>query len=311
MASTAAALLSATSVIQQVQAMDSVHLRTHSINQPYIDQDLQNRWFDFGGDSIVNTNKHIRLTQDEPSQSGWLWSRLPLSAPNYQIEFEFSVGGKGTGLYGDGFAVWLTKERGEVGPVFGNRDKFEGLGIFFDTYANSRQSHSFPYVMAMLGDGKTSYDNDHDGLGNRIGSCESDFRGRNIPTKGRLTYDSVERTVNLKLQVKEWDQWDDCFTLYDIKLPSAYLGFTAHTGEVHDSHDIISVSSTYTIKTDAEKNEKRNNYNNNNYNNNTPPPSKKSGFSWLFKLITASGIFAGIVVIAYKTSKKKNDMKQF
>ena len=48
--------------------------------------------------------------------------------------------GKGDGLFGDGFAVWLTKERVEMGPVFGNRDNFEGLGIFFDTYANSRQA---------------------------------------------------------------------------------------------------------------------------------------------------------------------------
>ncbi|KAG0076056.1 hypothetical protein BGZ90_009164, partial [Linnemannia elongata] len=59
-------------------------LRTHSIYMPYIDNDLQNRWFDFGGDTIVNTNRHIRLTQDVPSQSGWLWSRLPLMAANFQ-----------------------------------------------------------------------------------------------------------------------------------------------------------------------------------------------------------------------------------
>jgi mannose-binding lectin 2 len=52
------------------------------------------------------------------------------------------VEGKGDGLYGDGFAVWLTKERAIMGPVFGNKDEFEGLGIFFDTYANSRQSVS-------------------------------------------------------------------------------------------------------------------------------------------------------------------------
>jgi hypothetical protein len=35
-------------------------------------------------------------------------------------------------------AVWFTTERAKVGPVFGFIDKFEGLGIFFDTYANAR-----------------------------------------------------------------------------------------------------------------------------------------------------------------------------
>lgn len=50
------------------------------------------RWWDFGADAIVNTNKHIRLTQDRQSEMGWLWSRLPLTASSWQIEVEFKVG---------------------------------------------------------------------------------------------------------------------------------------------------------------------------------------------------------------------------
>ena len=50
-------------------------------------------------------------------------------------------------------------------------DKFEGLGVFLDTYANSRHPYAFPRVTAMLGDGKTSYDQDHDGEANSIGAC--------------------------------------------------------------------------------------------------------------------------------------------
>jgi mannose-binding lectin 2 len=63
-------------------------------------------------------------------------------AANFQVDFQFEVDGKGDGIVGDGFAVWFTKERAEMGPVFGNRDRFEGLGIFFDTYANGRHSVS-------------------------------------------------------------------------------------------------------------------------------------------------------------------------
>jgi len=70
------------------------------------------------------------------------FSLQPITSANFQVEFEFKVEGKGDGLYGDGFAVWLTKERESIGPVFGNKDYFEGVGIFFDTYANSRQSVS-------------------------------------------------------------------------------------------------------------------------------------------------------------------------
>lgn len=34
--------------------------------------------------------------------------------------------------------MWLTKQRMSEGPVFGSVDKFEGLGVFFDTYDNER-----------------------------------------------------------------------------------------------------------------------------------------------------------------------------
>ncbi|KAG0057440.1 hypothetical protein BGZ83_010008 [Gryganskiella cystojenkinii] len=300
---TAVAFLSISVVVMAQDDDDGMTpLRTHSMYMPYIDQDLQNRWFDFGGDAMINTNKHVRLTSDRPSQTGYLWSRLPITSANFQIEFEFQVDGKGDGLYGDGFAVWLTKERTEMGPVFGNIDRFEGVGIFFDTYANSRQSHTFPFVMAMLGDGKTSYDNANDGLANRAGMCESDFRAKNIPTKGRISYYRENGLLTLHLQTKAWDQWDECFRINDVKLPQIpYLGFTAVTGEVHDNHDIISITTNTLTKVDRTVRR----------NNSTPPPQKKSGVMWYLKFLAACGVFVALVM-AFKLSKgSSNDMKRF
>ena len=66
----------------------------------------------------------------------------------------FKIHGQGT-LYGDGMALWVTKGRATPGPVFGSTDRFEGLGLFFDTYKNDRPGVVFPYVSAMLG-GSTS-----------------------------------------------------------------------------------------------------------------------------------------------------------
>jgi mannose-binding lectin 2 len=67
--------------------------------------------------------------------------------------------------------MWLTKQRAVEGPVFGSADKFEGLGVFFDTYKNNRPGTVFPYVMAMSGDGKTAYDKDADGKANEAAGC--------------------------------------------------------------------------------------------------------------------------------------------
>lgn len=67
--------------------------------------------------------------------------------------------------------MWLTKERAQPGNVFGHADKFEGLGLFFDTYKNNRPGTVFPYVMAMSGDGQTVYDKDNDGKANEVAGC--------------------------------------------------------------------------------------------------------------------------------------------
>ena len=147
-----------------------IPLRTHSISTPYLDSDLQSRWFDFGGDTIIRADKYIRLASDIQSRSGWLFSKIPLTASNWEIEVEFKISGKAT-LHGDGMAMWITKQRAQQGPVFGHADKFEGLGIFFDTYKNERPGVVFPMVMAMVGDGQTSYNKETDGKDQEIAFC--------------------------------------------------------------------------------------------------------------------------------------------
>jgi pyruvate/2-oxoglutarate dehydrogenase complex dihydrolipoamide acyltransferase (E2) component len=67
--------------------------------------------------------------------------------------------------------MWITKQRAQQGPVFGSADNFEGLGIFIDTYKNNRPGVVFPYVMAMFGDGKTSYDKNNDGKDAELAGC--------------------------------------------------------------------------------------------------------------------------------------------
>lgn len=221
----------------------SIPLRTHTLNSPYLDSDMQSRWFDFGGNTIIRADQYIRLTSDRPSQEGWLFSRVPLTATNWEIEVEFKIHGQGN-LHGDGFAMWLTKQRATQGEVFGSVDRFEGLGIFFDTYKNNRPGTVFPYVMAMVGDGVKPYDKANDGKDNEFMGCSArGIRGASIPTKAKLTY-FQDKSLKLELQYKSEDQWELCFeTNEPPTIPSvAYLGFSAETGELSDNHDIISVN---------------------------------------------------------------------
>ncbi|KAI8989392.1 legume-like lectin family-domain-containing protein [Pilobolus umbonatus] len=285
-----------------VLAQGESNMRTHSISMPYIDDELQNRWFDFAGNTIINTNQQIRLTSTKQSQLGYLWSRLPLIGDHFQVEFEFKVGGSTGHLYGDGFALWLTKQRMSEGPVFGFVNQFEGLGIFFDTYDNERaHRHSFPYVMAMLGDGIQSYNNDKDGSDTELAGCEANFRSKSYPTKGRLTYHK-NNYLQLELIWRAEDEWDLCFKQNDVVLPSQiYLGFSAHTGEVTDNHDIISVV-TKTLRPAVKE-------------ASAPLPLKKvtssSGlFAMSFKFILF-GCFVGVLFLGYKFYDQRNRMKRF
>ena len=232
-------------------------------------------------------------------------------------------------------AIWLTKQRGQAGQVFGSVDKFEGLGIFIDTYKNNRPGVTFPYVMAMLGDGQTSYDKDHDGKANELAGCSvcpyvsmdricstvgirlivnvqaRGIRSASIPTKARLTY-FQDQYLKVDLQYKELDEWTSCFELGSITLPPvAYLGFSAETGELSDNFDIISVESKniyISPQTDGSKKDSSSGsgrQKGKSYDPNKGPPS--GGWGWfLIKvvlfIIVAVGGYVGFTM--YRAQKR-------
>lgn len=65
-------------------------------------------------------------------------------------------------FHGDGLAMFYTEDYPSVGPVFGFKDHFRGLGLFFDVYANSKHDHDFPYISMMVGDGGKEFDHHAD-----------------------------------------------------------------------------------------------------------------------------------------------------
>lgn len=272
---------------------------------------MQSRWYDFGGDTIIRTDQYIRLTADRPSQMGWIFSRVPLTATNWQIEVEFKIHGKNS-LFGDGFAMWLTKERGQPGPVFGSVDKFEGLGIFFDTYKNNRPGVVFPFVMAMVGDGKTYYDKDADGKANELAGCSArGIRGSSVPTMFRLTY-FQDKSLKLELQYKNEGEWTLCFEISEPPtLPAAtYLGFSAETGELSDNHDIISVAVSSLYGPPSGDSATPGNKGSSGHRLGGSSKAKKSGgWLWFFTkivllILVAGGGYAGYT--AYRTNKRSH-----
>lgn len=210
-------------------------------------------------------------------------------------------------------AMWLTKQRASPGTVFGHADKFEGLGIFFDTYKNNRPGTVFPYVMAMVGNGETTYDKEHDGKANEFMGCSArGIRGASIPTKARLTY-FQDKSLKLELQFKKEDDWMLCFETFEPpSIPSvAYLGFSGETGELSDNHDIVSVQAKNLYSTKMEEYKKGESKDKGRGRKPYQAPKEAESGSWKWFLVkvilffmVAGGSYVGWTV--YRSSKRSH-----
>ncbi|XP_003384673.1 PREDICTED: vesicular integral-membrane protein VIP36-like [Amphimedon queenslandica] len=220
---------------------EGYYKREHSLTQPYQGRGMDIPFWEFGGSTVV-TNDYVRLTPDRQSKQGSLWNHVPVGVHNWEILIHFHVHGAGKTLFGDGFAIWYTKERNVMGPVFGNQDYFVGLGVFFDTYSNhnGEHAHEHPYISAMVNNGSLHYDHDRDGTHSQMAGCHAKFRNSDEDTLVAISY--INRQLILMTNINGGRSWEPCFVINDVDLPTGYyIGFTATTGDLADNHDIISV----------------------------------------------------------------------
>lgn len=143
-------------------------------------------------------------------------------------------------LYGDGMALWYVSSPNEMGPVFGGKDYFRGLGIFLDTYSNHNGphgvrfyiylasliifQHSHPFISAMVSDGTLHYDHDKDGTHTQLGGehtgqyeyfCDHfvilsqlSYQERIMKKHLSVTFSQITRFFRLWGQVPQQGPWD-------------------------------------------------------------------------------------------------------
>ncbi|XP_018595857.1 lectin, mannose-binding 2-like a isoform X1 [Scleropages formosus] len=223
--------------------MEEFLKREHSLIKPYqgVGSSSSSHW-ELMGDAMITTD-HVRLTPDMQSKQGAVWSRIPCHLRDWELQVHFKIHGQGKkNLNGDGLAVWYTKERMQTGPVFGNKDKFVGLGVFVDTYPNEEKhlERIFPYVLAMVGNGSLSYDHERDGRHTELGGCTAVVRNLNHETFIFIRY--VRRRLTVMIDVDGQHEWRDCLDIPGVRLPQGYyFGASAVTGDLSDNHDLISM----------------------------------------------------------------------
>eukprot|EP00732_Lithocolla_globosa_P002637 Lithocolla_globosa_v1_NODE_1796_length_2332_cov_39.836627.p1 type:complete len:483 gc:universal NODE_1796_length_2332_cov_39.836627:596-2044(+) len=211
----------------------------HSFKKPYFFGDESNaivpHWETLG--DVMVSNDYMRLTASVRSQRGGLWSEEPLNFDNWEIEMKLLISGRGR-IGGDGLAFWYTKDR-ELGPVYGGKDTWDGLGVLFDTYDNDGMRNN-PYILGVLNDGSMPYAIDTDGIEQAFGGCVKNFRNTAFPTQAKITF--LDGTLTVAVDTtSRGKNYRTCFTQKGLDLPKGYyFGITAATGGLADDHDIFS-----------------------------------------------------------------------
>lgn len=191
--------------------------------------------------STICSNDQIRLTPSIRSQKGRIWSNHQMTNDDWEIEVTMRINGRGR-VGADGMAIWYTDKVGGEGPVFGSNDRWNGLGIFLDSFDNDAQQNN-PYILVMTNDGTKQYDHHRDGLNQQIGGCLRDFRNKPFPVALKIEYYKRVLTVYYHNGLKNNDKTyqEICARVENIDLPkNGYFGVSAATGGLADDHDVLS-----------------------------------------------------------------------
>ncbi|XP_069380418.1 lectin, mannose-binding 2-like b isoform X4 [Paralichthys olivaceus] len=230
----AVCVLTGPSLADEQEFLEEFLKREYSLTKPYRGLGFSSsaQW-DLMGTAMV-TPDHVRLTPDLQSRQGAVWSRIPLVLRDWELKVQFKIHGLGRkNLNGDGMAIWLTRDRMQNGPVFGNMNHFTGLGIFMDTYPNADKTHdrTFPYISVMLGNGTLSYQHDQDGRRTELGGCTALVRNAIFDTFLLIRYTKNRLTLMVDADGKQ--EWKHCADITGLRLPTGYFfGASSATGDL-------------------------------------------------------------------------------
>lgn len=210
-----------------------------SFKAPYLAQyDGSIPFWSYAGNAIASS-ENLRIAPSLKSQKGAVWLKNPISFDWWEVDFTFRISGRGR-IGADGLAFWYTVAPGDVnGPVFGSSDRWNGLGIIFDSFDNDNK-HNNPFIMAVVNDGTKSFDHANDGAGQMLDGCLRDFRNKLFSTRAKIEYYNNVLTVLFHSgNTNEENDFEICMRVPNVVLPrNGYFGLSAATGGLADDHDV-------------------------------------------------------------------------
>ncbi|XP_069481378.1 protein ERGIC-53-like [Ambystoma mexicanum] len=195
-------------------------------------------WSHFG-DAIPGLEE-VRLVPSLRSKSGSMWTKYNASFEHWGVEISFRITGRGRNG-ADGLAVWYTRQRGDLGSVYGAADLWDGIGIFFDTFDNDDRKNN-PIILVVGNNGKLIYDHSNDGASQVLGACVRNFRNTPHPFRARITYYKKTLSISINPGLSPEDTfYEPCTEVKNMVIPQVgFFGVSAATGGLADDHDVLS-----------------------------------------------------------------------
>lgn len=213
----------------------------HSFKPPFPEDKKLYFWEQGAGTQI--TPEYIQLTPAKQGSTGVIWNKKKANMQDWEVLFQFKLKGR-PDMGGDGFAFWYTDKVGLIGPVYGSSDYWTGLGVFFDTFNNDGKEET-PLISLCVNDGTQSFLPDQDGAANALAFCSFKIRNTENKISARLRYTNGVLSLEIAMEKDALGLpiFLSCAEVKDVLLsPEGFFGFSAHTGDLADSHDIYSMT---------------------------------------------------------------------
>ena len=195
----------------------------------------------------TNDGAVLRLTGAQASQSGSAFSQQPLNAKSFSTYFRFRMtepGGKifdcNTTAGADGLTFVIQKasaSQGTAGIGIGYEGVKDSVAVEFDSWCNSVLNDPSANHIAIDTNGSITHDTSHPAVSispefsnGQIWSAWIDYNGKTLEV--RVSPDNTKPTQ------PQLQQAIDIPTLLG-NTSTAYVGFTAATGDAWENHDIL------------------------------------------------------------------------
>ena len=144
--------------------------------------------------------------------------------------------------------MWIVSDEDYVeGDLHGFVEKFEGIGIIFDTFKNTEHLSHHRDVTVLINDGEKTFEY----MTEDIVGCNTNLRYSaeradfSVTDSTRVKLSVGNGRLVLEIDSKNTGDWMPCVDIDNVHFQNAWIkdshvGFTGTTGQLADNHDIIS-----------------------------------------------------------------------